>query len=253
MAYCTIQDIREQGVPEPPAYGGKTDAQIQAAIDRSCILIDKYTGRFFEPRNLTITLDGTGSKILILGPPIIDITSIKIGADFSIASEVDLDGVRIYNRHLTENLTNPDDRESPKIEIQTDDRYEEHLPLLQDDETHYFRRTRWPSGTRNIQLIGKFGYTDYDSINPDGVTPLLIQRACTLMTIRDMHLVYSESARREDALYGWKVKQHKTRDQSITYADPASLANQTFGVYTGDPEIDKILLMYTRPPEFGGA
>lgn len=220
-------------------------------------MIDRYTGRFFEPRDLTITIDGTGSKTLLLGHPIIAIGSIKIGDDFSTTEEVDLDDVRIYNRHLTENLTEPDDRETPKIEIYEYDAREEQIPMLGEDSAFsIFGMGRWPEGDQNVQIVGTFGYTDYDPDEeveegeaPQGMTPLLIQRAAVLMCLRDLRPAYSEGSMREDDMNRSRVTSFRTRDQSITLEKPSMVFGA--GSFTGDPEIDRILLEYVRPPHYG--
>jgi hypothetical protein len=251
MSYCTVQDIRDEGVPDT-GPGAKTDAEIQAVIDRVCVQIDKYTGRFFEPRDLTVVLDGTGRHGLLIGMPIIDITSVSIGTDFSIAEPINLDDIRIYNRHLTENLTNPDDRESPKIEFVEFDRVYHAYSIRDGYYSHqYFHYHYWPVGTQNIEIVGTFGYTDYDAVESDGITPILIERASVLMTLRDLDTAYGEADKREDRLNRWRVTEYKTRDQTIKYDSPSKYGISGYGSYTGDPEIDKILIQYTRPPMFG--
>lgn len=252
MGYCSIDDIRETGVPST-GFGARTDEYLGKVIARVTAMIDRYTGRFFEPRDLTITIDGTGSKTLLLGDPIIAVDSIKVGDDFTTAEEIDLDDVRIYNRHLSENLRNPDDRENPKIEIFEYDAREERIPILGEDSAFsLFAMGRWPEGDQNVQIVGTFGYTDYDESDPEGITPLLIQRAAVLMCLRDLRPAYSEGSMREDDLNRWRVTKLKTRDQSIDYDKPSAFANSSgAGVFTGDPEIDRILLEYVRPAHFG--
>jgi len=58
---------------------------------------------------------------------------------------------------------------------------------------------------------------------------------------------------REDDLFRWKVTSLKTRDQSINFANPSTLGTAGFGGFTGDPEIDRILLEFLRPPRHGAA
>ena len=253
MSYCVVQDLRDEGVPST-GYGAKTDEYLGKVIIRVCAMIDNFTGRFFEPRDLTLVLDGTGSRALLFGDPIIDIDTIKLDSDdFSLAEEYDLDDVRIYNRHLTERLTNPDDRESPKIEILEFDRREESLPAFGTDAHSLFHMHRWPEGTQNIQVVGTFGYTDWDDDEDEGVTPILIERAAVLMVLRDLNTGYTEIDRREDERNRWRVTEHKTRDQTIKFEKPSVLGLAGFGAFTGDPEIDSILAQYVRPPRFGSA
>lgn len=251
MGYCSVQDLRDEGVPET-GFGAKTDVYLEKVITRVSLMIDKYTGRFFEPRILTLTLDGTGRRALLFGDPIISITSIKIGSDFTLTEAQDLDNVRIYNRHLSENMTNPDDRENPKIEWAEFDHRDESIAILGEDAGKLFTPSRWPEGTRNVQVVGVFGYTDYDVSDPEGITPVLIERAAVLMALRDMRTAYTEASLREDDLSKWKVSKLKTRDQMIEYDKPSALGGMVgVGAFTGDPEIDRILLEYVRPPKYG--
>jgi hypothetical protein len=62
--------------------------------------------------------------------------------------EVDLDDVEVYNRHLSQGLVDPDDRESPKIVVNVSD-------IAKIGFIDY-----WPRGNQNIQVQGVFGYTD---------------------------------------------------------------------------------------------
>lgn len=249
--YCTIADLRDAGVPET-GINGKTDAQLQALITRVTKKIEKYTGRFFEARSMSdILFDGTGSRALLLGDPIIDISEIIIlGDDLTASQTVDLDDVRIYNRHITQNLTNPDDRNSPKIEfLEVDERDD-----FGSHRAHYlFHPHRWPEGTQNIQISGIFGYTDYDGGNPYGITPEDISEAACLMVLRIIDSAYSQRDKRDDAINRWRVVEYKTRDQTIKYEPPSKfgISAAGYGQFTGDPYIDAILAQYSRPPRFG--
>ena len=236
--YCSIQDIRDEGVTVAMA----SDARLQAKIAYVSKQIDRYTGRFFEPRELELVLDGTGRHGLLLDMPIIEIESIELVSDAfgagSAPSEVDLDDVRIYNRHMT-GLVVPDDREDPRIEFLIyDKRYDEN------SIRRAFRPGRWPEGTQNVVVTGRFGYTESDE-----TTPVEIRRAAVLMVIRDLEPAASPD--RMDMRQPWRVNSIRTRDQSITYADLDAMGTQGVGPYTGDPEIDRILVQFTRPPRMG--
>lgn len=246
--YCTIAQLRAAGVPST-GVNAKSDAELQDLIADVSHDIERYTGRFFEPRSFNFKLDGTGRRGLLFGDPIIDITSITIiGDDLTGAQDVDLNDVRIYNRHITQNLKNPDDRESPKIEFLEVDELDD-FDLLQAN--YLFHPNCWPKGTQNVQIVGIFGYTDYDGGNPYGVTPRAISKAAVLMVLRELYSAYSQGDQRDDAMNRFRVTEYKTRDQTIKYADPSKLGSAGIGPYTGDPEIDKILLQYSRPPNFG--
>lgn len=240
--YCSVQKLRDAGVTVAQA----SDAQLQQKISLASKWIDKLTGRFFEPRTKTIRVDGTGARGLLLGDPIISISEIKLISDDSIVTNpIDLNDVRIYNRHMTQGLFDPDDRESPKIEFLMFDERHEHLPVHVHE---VFHPHRWPKGTQNVEITGVFGYTDPDGTT-NGQTPDLICEACTLMVIRFFLSTPAEGA--SDDANAWRVTEYKTRDQTIKFADPAKLGSAGVGAFTGDPQIDRILAMYARPPALG--
>lgn len=245
--YCTVAQIRAQGV----TVAQKSDLEVIALIELATAYIDKFTGRWFDPRSKVLLLDGTGARKLLLGPPIISISKIRlIGVDTSGAvPEVALDGVRIYNRHLTQGLLDPDDRESPKIEFLVFDERFETFPT--NTVPSAFDLTRWPEGTQNVEVTGIFGYTDDDG-SAVGRTPLLIERACAMLVIRNLPLL-TDADGLQDAQNASRVLEYKTRDQTIKYADPSKLGSRGVGAFTGDPAIDTILAGYVRPPHLGAA
>lgn len=248
QGYCNVADLRAAGVPSS-GLNGKTDAELDTLITRASILVDRYTGRFFEPRSLMIRVDGTGRHGLLVGDPIISITSITLISDDFVSNQaIDLDDVRIYNRHLTQRLLNPDDRENPRIEFLEFDRRHEHFG---GSAHHLFHPHRWPDGTQNVELDGVFGYTDYTTATPQGITPDPIREVTCLLVLRMLAAAFSEPDKRADVLDAWKVTEYKTRDQTIKYASPDKLGGRGVGAFTGDPHIDSILALYSRPPMFG--
>lgn len=243
--YATIGELRAEGVTVAQA----DDARLQVLITRASRMIDRYTGRWFEPRSKVFLIDGTGARGLLLGPPIISISQVRLLArDLGVSiQDLDLADVRIYNRHLTQELLDPDDRESPKLEfLSFDERYERD-PVY-GRVRDLFHPQYWPLGTQNVEITGIFGYTDPDG-SPTGRTPEMITYACMLMVIRDLPQLASQ--RGVDARRAFAVTEYKTRDQSVKYASPDKLGSQGVGAFTGDPTIDNILAMYTRPPELG--
>lgn len=243
VGYCDIQQLRDEGVPVSVG-----DPVLTRRIALATSMIDMWTGRWFEPRDLTIRVDGSGTPALLLGPPIISVTSIKLlFQDFVPGQEeIDLQGVRIYNRHLA-GFTDEDDRENPRVEwLLLDLGPREGNRLL-------YRTGTWPIGKQNIEIEGVFGYTDADVGGSDvetGVTPPLIQHACMLLVIRNLALL-ADTAAREDAVRAPRVTSLRTRDQSVTYASGNSTRTQ--GAFSGDPEIDNIIAAYCRQPRLGAA
>lgn len=228
--YAFVSDMRAEGVPVMDA----SDARLQVLIALASRYIERMTGRFFEPRPQTLTLDGRGGRTLLFGQPIIGIESVRIDSSpFSPADlPIDRSLLRVYNRHLTQGLLLPDDRDNPKLEL-----------FHVDDEARAFV---WPKGQQNVTVTGVFGYTEPDG-SPTGRTPELIRHATKLLVMRELPLLGNVD-QREDAQRRFRLTSERTRDQSYTLE-----ALRLHGAFTGDPEIDNILAAYQRPPDLGAA
>jgi hypothetical protein len=210
--YCMLQDLRDEGFG-PDAV---SDARLTRAIALASRTIERVTGRFFEPRRQRIELDGRGSNGLLLDEPIIAIEKIEIGGGGPVP------GATVYNRHITQGLMLPDDRQNPRI------------------------RFGFPCGARNVRVTGLFGYTEPDG-SPTGTTPLLIREACKRLVVGEIPLL-ADTGRREDARQRYRIVQERTREQSYTLD---RLAHP--GALTGDPDIDDILVQFMRPADLGAA
>jgi hypothetical protein len=210
--YCMLQDLRDEGfAPEVVS-----DARLARIIALASRTIERITGRFFEPRRQCIELDGRGSHELLLDEPIIAIEKIELGSSGPVS------GATVYNRHITQGLMLPDDRQNPRI------------------------RLGFPCGARNVRVTGIFGYTERDG-SPTGTTPLLMREACKRLVVREIPLL-AETGRREDARQRYRIIQERTREQSYTLD---KLAHP--GALTGDPDIDDILVQFMRPADLGAA
>lgn len=235
--YCNVSDLRDEGVPTSVA----DDARLVEIIGRASRMVDMYTGRYFEPRTRTITLDGRNAATMFLGPPIISITSVTVD-DLVLGT----DEYVVYNRHLSDQLLNPDDRENPRVEMQQP---REGTILYRQTAGHRV----FPRGERNVVISGVFGYTDYDG-SPNGSTPELICHVTKLIVMRELWRMFDEADSRDDAARRRWITKLKTRDQEIGYANPgAGFGRQGVGPFTGDPEIDNILLQFRRPILIGSS
>lgn len=236
MPYASVAEMRAEGVTDPPY----SDARVTAAVEIATLRIDKLTGWWFEPRSLTLYVDGRGNDTLFLGVPIISVTKIELGA-YSTWTVVSLDDVEIYNRHLSGQTHPEDDRYNPKIVR------EESIITPGDPDLEIY--DYWPKGNRNIRITGKFGFTDYDGVTADGITPKLIKWACRRLAAKELPNMTSPLWE-EEHLRG-RALSEKTRDQAITLAEPYTYtrggALGPGGVLTGDPEIDSVLSLYRRP------
>jgi len=136
MSYCSVQDLRAEGLDEEKY----SDDDLEKLVKLSCDFIDKVTGQFFEPRELTLRLDGRGGRILVLPYPLIDAEFIEI--DSGIISDF-----VIYNRL--------EDRAYPKV----------------------FRNSKWPAGILNIKIKGSWGYVEEDGSTPENIKRAAIKLA----------------------------------------------------------------------------
>lgn len=231
--YASVADLRAEGVTDAAA----SDARLESLIALAGSYIERVTGRFFEPRAQVLRVDGTGSRVLPLGHPIVRVDAILIDSSpFSPGDlPIDPDFYRVYNRHLTQGLLLPDDRDHPRIELVGG---EEPFPGL--------GRLAWPRGQQNVEVRGVFGYTEPDG-SATGRTPELIRHVTKLLVLRELPLL-ADLDRREDAQRRWRLTSERTRDQAYTLE-----ALRLTGAFTGDPEIDNVLVAFVRPADFGAA
>jgi hypothetical protein len=217
------------------AFAGFTVADIQRELLITAETIETLTGRFFEPRFMDVRFNGTSAGALPLGDPIIGIETVSIlaGGPAETILDLDINALVIYNRHLTNNLINPDDRDNPRIEFVTD---------LLPGET--LIQGRFQLGRQNIRVVGTFGYTDFDG-GPMGSRPRNLERAAAILTLRRLSDpfgvdVFSSTPGR--------IKKAKTRDQSIEFHGEQAGG---IGALTGDRAVDDLLIPYIRPPHYG--
>ena len=209
--YATVADLRAEGVTVAQA----DDGRLEALIDDATAEIDRVTGWFFEPRSLTLTLDGRGAPTLELPAPPIGLDRVTIdGADISLsADELNVVGAPVAPGFDAPRLTR--------------------------------RFGRFPRGHGNVVALGLFGYTEPDG-TAEGRTPTAIRRACILLVLRWLHPLADDGG--FDARNRWRIIEERTREQSYKLDRPGS-----GGGPTGDPELDAILLRYRRPAPMGAA
>lgn len=96
MSYCTVEDLRAEGVSEEDY----NDERLENLIADSCEFIDRITGQWFELRTKSIRLDGRGGQNLVLPVFLFDAYSVKVNHE-------EIDDYVLYNRM--------EDRPYPKI------------------------------------------------------------------------------------------------------------------------------------------
>ena len=160
--YCSIEDIRGEGVTDEQA----DDAKLEGLIKLACNYIDTMTGQFFEPREQVLRLDGRGGKVLPLPVFLIDAYSVTVSGEV-------IDDYVLYNR-----ITPADDRFYPKI----------------------YRSAGWRKGILNIEVFGLWGYVD--KAETGYATPELIRRAAMKLALFNFPDLGDAEAQEERRLAG---------------------------------------------------
>ncbi len=101
----------------------------------------------------------------------------------------------------------------------------------------------WPRGRHNVQLTGLFGYTEWDG-SFTGKVPEMLREAVKLLALRQS-IPGAQRILQPDPS---RIVSEQTKDQAVRYQDAWLL-----GGFTGIWEVDQILLMFVRPPQFGAA
>lgn len=248
MSYSSIGLVRAEGFDATIV----SDATLQSKLLLADRFIEQVCGQWFEAREFPDTapfeVNGSGHRILHVPIPIISVSRVRVlSRSLGGESWVDLPtgSFYVFNRHMTGQTGGAgDDRDDPRIEL-IDSR--EGRRYLGRYLTFGVAGPAWPAGPGSVQLSGWFGYTDPSSdygegydYTATGTTPLLIQRAATLLVVRDL-----ETLRRRSRRQGWRndhriVAAH-TKDQGYTLGAPAQ-----DGWATGDPEIDSLLAPFIR-------
>lgn len=239
-SYIFVADMRDEGVP-----ASITDAWLAKRILLASRFVDAATKRFFSAREMTIRVDGRGGSKILLSDPIIAISEVLFDTTpwAPSATEIDLDLVRVYNRHLSQGLLSPDDRNNPKLEL-----FSPSEMLTRYGSSRSWARLVFPRGQQNVTITGVFGYTDPGGPNARGKTPELIKHVTKLLVMRELDKM-SRVANRWDRHNRHRLTSERTRDQAYTL-DPLGPAR---GFFTGEPEIDNILAFFLRPPTLGAA
>lgn len=211
--YASIADLRAEGVTETAA----TDARLLALIDAATRTIDRVAGWFFEPRTLTLRLDGRNTPSLEPPVPPIRITRLALdGRDLSLASEdLVVVGAPVGTRFTAPRLT----------------------------RTH---RRVFRHGEGNVIAEGQWGFTEEDG-TVEGRTPLAIRRAAMLLVLRDLAPLTDDAS--FEARQRARLVEEHTRDQSYRLDGPL----KSPVLLVGDPEIDTLLAEYVRPRGLGAA
>lgn len=211
--YATVADLRAEGLT--PAMA--SDARLGALLVDAGAFVEAATGWFFEPRAITLRLDGRGApSIEPPFPPIrIDALLVDGGALSLAADDLIVEGAPVLPGFA-----------APRLTLR--------------------RGRRFPKDVGNVEVSGVWGYTEPDR-TAFGRTPAAIHTATIQLVVRALPLL-GDSASWSDARQRWRLAEERTRDQAYRL-HPPELATHL----TGDPEIDVVLLRYRRPAGLGAA
>jgi hypothetical protein len=242
--YALIADLRDEGF----SSSSLSDAAAARMLAIASQYVEKFTGRRFVPEPRRISLDGRGGPMLMLGEPIIAASGVFLDDAPFQSSDVTLsrDILRVYNRHLSQRLRFPDDRNNPKLELF----HPVDVRAVGGWAQYSIDRMTWPIGQQNCHVEGVYGYTDADG-SPMGRTPVLIAQAAMMIVARVRGRIGSGD--RGDTTSSGRVSMERTRDQAVSYDTGGSMkpGSPLLGAFTGDPEIDTILAAFLRPPGLG--
>lgn len=211
-------------------------------LSRISRLIENVTGRFFEPRYLTLRKSGQQAPDLLLQEAIIaleDIYAIWQTSTGDDTYKYEQYLYKVFNRHL-DGFLEDDDRLCPKVTLTN-----------VDGEVVTVEDYIWPFGTQNIQFRGVFGYTDPE-FDPAGGRVLIGQTPKDIAHVSGVLL----SRYLEDPTMGslatfspGSIRSMRTRDQSVTFGGSSGDASSS--ELLGDPLLDAILVKYLAPMAFG--
>jgi len=245
--YVTPADVAAEGYANPPW----TAEKVWRGIDRATATIDALCRQWFEPRYAQFVFDGTNHDQFWLDLPICALHAI-----LQDDVQIDLADLVVYNRHLTRGQLNPDDRMNPKVTYSLDfpPGYRGRTQRLYADSAFF------GTGRQNVVLKGVFGFTelgagDFAAETAEGSqipisygsVPAEIVRAALLLTLTYM---LPASDQQEAALES-RLTSVQTRDQSMGFSAPSG-ADAGYG-FTGNIEVDNILMRYSGPMRMGAA
>lgn len=236
--YAFVTDLRAEGVLQSTA----TDRVLHRIVALASSYVERITGRFFDARRKNVFIDGRGAPGIRLSDAIVAIGEVALDFGPLTPGEVSVDfqDLLVYNRHITQGLNQPDDRNAPRIE----------LFRIPRQTTRVGIGTSFPSGRQNVRVQGVFGFTDPDG-SPVGITPRLIRRATELIVLRNLPRI-SQREKSERARKAWRLLSERGAQSSYQLANLRD--NPAFaGRLVGDPEIDQILTSYMRPVAMGAA
>lgn len=196
MPYCTVADLRAEGVTEAQA----SDERLAALIAEATALIDRLTGWFFEPRALVLRLDGRGTPTLEPPYPPISLNDLRVGFGVIRVGDLDIVGAPVMPGFVAPRITR--------------------------------RHGVFPRGPATVVAIGMWGYTEPDG-TPMGRTPLAIRRACMMLVMRTLPPLGDTDAV-DDMRNRSRILELRTREQMVKFSAPIDGGDTSLGCEVDD-------------------
>lgn len=259
-AYAQIQDMLDAGFPvgSPKPLGGYSFETAVSALKRASDYVELITSRFFEPRYLVHDHDGVGGATIQVRHAIVALTDVSF--TFTTFTPADLPiqegDLRVYNRHIRQGLMEPDDRQDPRVEFLRTPNYRFPRSQLLGEIDILSSYVGFTESQQNVKMRGVWGYTDPDA-SPFGKTPDLIREVTLRIAARYISPLWSQiggAGGNQNA--AGPITMEKTFDQQVKFADVAGGGSNNgafVGQFTGDPEIDQLLVLFMNTPTLGSA
>jgi hypothetical protein len=221
--YVSLAEVRAAGVTTEQA----ADAEVLDRLWGWQNWIEEATGgQWFEPRAVSLLVDGNDIATLDLPVPIISVRALYMNGDF--VNAVSADDYRAYTERLA-----PADRLSPWIAL-----------VSENMDSIYRRpasagRARFRRGAKNQKIVGTFGY-----IERDGSTPFLIRKALLALVQRGNPFGSSSGV---SGGFITKVQVDKSARWYQPLYKPVDAPSQD-ALVSGDSGIASVLRQYRRAP-----
>jgi len=226
MGYCTLADVRAEGLPVSVA----DNARVLDLIEKQSAVIDRVTGWWFEPRALTMKLDGRDTPFLHLAAPAIEVTEVRRvwrGTDPDTTYVIDSDDYVVYSYDLPGHRFNP------------------HLRLISSADNALvlaagMATETWVKGALNYEVDGTFGFLEDDGAG-GYQTPSEITEACILLVLHNATPKWDQLSG-NDLAYSLRtgdLRSHQVQGRSASWGGSTSA-----GSATGLKEADRILAKY---------
>lgn len=229
MAYCTLQDVRDEGL----SFSDADAPTVNARIEEATMLIDRATGWWFEPRTYSVA-----SPLGVLRLTGRDMPWLHLPVMGTVAE------VRILRRVVSDSGDNLEILEAKQWFTLADwgSRFNPRLMLKAGAGARLDpvrRRASWEKGERrNIEVDGTFGFQETDPDDGSQRTPLIIRRAAIGLVTRLIGPMTDVDDLEEQSL--GTVKSIRVADRSESYGGKSGKSASM----TGYTEIDRMLHVY---------